>query len=409
MQSNNSAPRSIWLLAIALAFVGAGQSTMFILIPPEVRNLGFNEFQVGLIFSISAVAWMISSPFWGDLSDKFGRHWIFLIGMIGFAISLILITTLIESARQLIIPLYLVLPLLILTRLINGLFGSAVRPAAGGRIADITTPELRTAGFARFDAGWQFGVIVGPIFVGLVLWLSDGDFSLPFLIIGLAGLIAGYMNFRLMKNSHVDTEVDKTVKKINYLDERIWPSMFVAAFMGMSNATMVLTASLYFQDLSPEIENIYPYVAFGFSLIAISGLLTQLFLVDRLRLSPYLLLRAGPLIMLVSFLGIAFAPSIYVLFVYLTLHGVGSALTRSGNVAQLSLSVNKNEQGLINGLLGGVMPLGHLLTPIITMPLYMIAPNYPFIFIAILSVLIIMFINLSKKFTNKLHTGDINV
>ena len=54
--------------------------------------------------------------------------------------------------------------------------------------------------------------------------------------------------------------------------------MFVAAFMGMSNATMVLTASLYFQDLSPEIENIYPYVAFGFSLIAISGLLTQLFL-----------------------------------------------------------------------------------------------------------------------------------
>ncbi len=345
MQSNNSAPRSIWLLAIALAFVGAGQSTMFILIPPEVRNLGFNEFQVGLIFSISAVAWMISSPFWGDLSDKFGRHWIFLIGMIGFAISLILITTLIESARQLIIPLYLVLPLLILTRLINGLFGSAVRPAAGGRIADITTPELRTAGFARFDAGWQFGVIVGPIFVGLVLWLSDGDFSLPFLIIGLAGLIAGYMNFRLMKNSHVDTEVDKTVKKINYLDERIWPSMFVAAFMGMSNATMVLTASLYFQDLSPEIENIYPYVAFGFSLIA----------------------------------------------------------------AQLSLSVNKNEQGLINGLLGGVMPLGHLLTPIITMPLYMIAPNYPFIFIAILSVLIIMFINFSKKFTNKLHAGEINV
>ena len=111
------------------------------------------------------------------------------------------------------------------------------------------------------------------------------------------------MNFRLMKNSHVDTEVDKTAKKINYLDERIWPSMFVAAIMGMSNATMVLTASLYFQDLSPEIENIYPYVAFGFSLIAISGLLTQLFLVDRLRLSPYLLLRAGPLILLVSFLG----------------------------------------------------------------------------------------------------------
>ena len=44
-------------------------------------------------------------------------------------------------------------------------FGSAVRPTAGAGL-QILLLELRTAGFARFDAGWQFGVIVGPIFVG---------------------------------------------------------------------------------------------------------------------------------------------------------------------------------------------------------------------------------------------------
>ena len=64
--------KSIWLLSAALACVGAGQSTVFILIPSEVRSLGFSEFEVGLIFSISALAWMIFSPFWGRLSDRFG-------------------------------------------------------------------------------------------------------------------------------------------------------------------------------------------------------------------------------------------------------------------------------------------------------------------------------------------------
>ena len=43
-----------------------GWSTIFILIPQEIRSLGFNEFQVGLIFSISALAWIFFSPFGED-------------------------------------------------------------------------------------------------------------------------------------------------------------------------------------------------------------------------------------------------------------------------------------------------------------------------------------------------------
>ena len=85
--------KSIWLLSAALACVGAGQSTVFILIPSEVRSLGFSEFEVGLIFSISALAWMIFSPFWGRLSDRIGRGSIFLLGMIGFAFSMTSIAT----------------------------------------------------------------------------------------------------------------------------------------------------------------------------------------------------------------------------------------------------------------------------------------------------------------------------
>ena len=90
--------KSIWYLAAAIACIGAGQSTIFILIPAEVRSLGFNEFEVGIIFSISAIAWMIFSPFWGRLSDRFGRKWIFLIGIFGFSLSMILFAAIISAA-----------------------------------------------------------------------------------------------------------------------------------------------------------------------------------------------------------------------------------------------------------------------------------------------------------------------
>ena len=90
MTEKNKTPNSIWVLSAALACIGAGQSTIFILVPQEIRLLGFNEFQIGLIFSISALAWIFFSPFWGRLSDRIGRSKVFMLGIIGFAISLFL-------------------------------------------------------------------------------------------------------------------------------------------------------------------------------------------------------------------------------------------------------------------------------------------------------------------------------
>ena len=176
--TKNKTPNSIWVLSAALACIGAGQSTIFILVPQEIRLLGFNEFQVGIIFSISALAWVFFSPFWGRLSDQIGRSKVFLLGIIGFALSLVLFAAIIKYAQVYAMSFYLLFILLIGARLINGLLGSAVRPSAGGRIADITDLTNRTSGFARLDAGWQFGVVLGPVAVGFIMIISNNIFSL---------------------------------------------------------------------------------------------------------------------------------------------------------------------------------------------------------------------------------------
>ena len=152
MIKKNNTPNSIWVLSAALACIGAGQSTIFILVPQEIRLLGFNEFQVGLIFSISALAWIFFSPYWGRLSDRIGRSKVFMLGIVGFAFSLFLFAAIIKIAQIYPFSFTVLFVLLICTRLINGLLGSAVRPSAGGRIADITDTTNRTSGFARLDA-----------------------------------------------------------------------------------------------------------------------------------------------------------------------------------------------------------------------------------------------------------------
>ena len=64
---------STWL-KFGLFSVGLGQSFAFVLVPPLARDLGLSVIETSTIFSISAVAWAITSASWGRASDKFGRR-----------------------------------------------------------------------------------------------------------------------------------------------------------------------------------------------------------------------------------------------------------------------------------------------------------------------------------------------
>ena len=130
-------PLTIWILSAGLLCVGAGQSVIFITIPPLARDLGLSEIQIGSIFASSALAWMILSPFWGKLSDRIGRKKVVIIGLVGFSISLMLFSLTISLGEKGVLHGSILFALLIAARLINGMFGSATRPSSGAWVADI--------------------------------------------------------------------------------------------------------------------------------------------------------------------------------------------------------------------------------------------------------------------------------
>ena len=50
-----------------------------------------------------------------------------------------------------------------------------------------------------------------------------------------------------------------------------------------------------------------------------------------------------------------------------------------GISSSLSLSVGKDNQGAAGGFLGTVIPIGHIASPLISMPLYTLNPSYPYL------------------------------
>ena len=175
----NKLPSIIWLLSGGLFFVGAGQSVVFITIPPLARDLGLSEIETGSIFAVSALAWMLFSPYWGKLSDQLGRKIIVIVGLIGCAVSLILFSSALSLGTTGVLLSWKLLAVLIFARMINGILGSATRPGAGAWVADVTNQDQRSRGFGRLNAGFSAGRIAGPAIAGFLLVIS---YTLPFYI-----------------------------------------------------------------------------------------------------------------------------------------------------------------------------------------------------------------------------------
>ena len=387
-------PNTIWILAAGLLCVGAGQTIVFITIPPIARDLGLNEIQIGSIFATSAVAWMILSPVWGSLSDSIGRKKIVVVGLLGFAISLVLFSLTISLGQKGLLTGTLLFVLLVSARVLNGIFGSATRPSSGGWVADISSINSRSRAFARLDSGFSMGRILGPALAGLLLLVS---YTAPFFFFAAGAFIV--IVLVIFQQSPPKISSSKEVKKLSMFDSRVWPFLIVSAAFGICNASLFQTSSFFFQDvITPSSENYIALASVGFMLTGLGVLNGQLLIADRLQTSPGSLIKLGVIFNCLSLLGYAYSSSLVQVYICLFFFGVGNGMLGPGISSSLSLSVGKDYQGVAGGFLGMVIPIGHVASPLISMPLYTINPVYPYILGSSLMFLCTVFI-----FTNKRH------
>lgn len=147
------------------------------IMPFFVTQYGAGGSELGMMMAIFSIMQFIFSPFWGSLSDRFGRKRILMIGVLGNAISNLLFG-LADS-----------LPLMFASRALAGVLSSATLPTAMAYISDSTTERDRGQGMGIIGAAMGVGMVLGP---GVGGWLGGQNLSTPFFIasgLSLAAMI----------------------------------------------------------------------------------------------------------------------------------------------------------------------------------------------------------------------------
>ena len=379
---------SSWL-KFGLFTVGLGQSFVFVLVPPLARDLGLSEIQTSSIFAISALAWASTSAFWGRTSDKYGRRNIAILGLVGYSISLIALITPLFLAQKNLLNVTLLFPALVLGRLINGLVGSATRPASFAYIADITSKDNRTVKFARLESSFLLGTVAGPLVGGFLFLISN---ETPFYVFSMLAFIAAIGIYRKLDSVTKKKNTVKKLNKINWYSSTIWPFLAFAAVLSLCQASLLQSIGFYITDLYSDFDNLPTLISMTFALLSISTIVSQYIFTDAFPMNNFNLLLFGTLLLIFSYFTMAFYQTISVYYLSIILLGFGFGMTRPALASSLSLAQSPENQGSAAGYLGSVIPIGHMTTPFIAMPIYSINPAYLYYFSSVLCITLIIFI-----------------
>ncbi len=148
MQSRDSL-KQLWVL-MAIVFVDMiGFLLVTPLLPFYATNLGARPLVVTLILSAFSLAQLLSAPFWGRFSDRYGRRPALLVGLASSAVAFALF----GLAHSIF--------LLFVFRLIQGA-GGGTTGVVQAYVSDSVPPEKRAEALGWISAATNAGVMIGP-------------------------------------------------------------------------------------------------------------------------------------------------------------------------------------------------------------------------------------------------------
>src|SRR5262245_56312299 len=159
----SSLPRRSFAIIFGVSMATAmGNTGLISMLAPIGRSIGIPDFLVSGIFSLSALLWAFSSPFWARASDRRGRKPLMMVGLSGFMISMTLCGLVVSAGLRHLAPAMVIFGLLLLARALFGLFGAASNPATQAYIAEHTPMDKRTQAMASLAGAFGLGTVVGP-------------------------------------------------------------------------------------------------------------------------------------------------------------------------------------------------------------------------------------------------------
>lgn len=348
--------------------IGAGNSMLLAVAPPLVRELNLGDSSVGWIFSLSALLWVLASPYWGRLSDSVGRKPTIAFGLLAYAVSMAAFGTAVMLGQSGVLQGFALFISLVLARSIFGAFGSASSPSAQAYIADRTTAFERTAQLAGLSSAFAVGQAFGP---GICAWLTARFGAVfPIWMVGVLALAASIaILFFLPERTapHAKRERASFGQSLSLITDRRLSGYLIYGFaLSIVAGVTVQVFGLFTMDrLGVSGADGTRMIAWGFMANALALLVTQLVVLPRLNIGTRSLMIWGAAISLVSVALQIFAPNLEVLMASQALLGLGAGLARPGFTGGASVAVSPHEQGAAAGLVVAVNGAGFIFSPLL--------------------------------------------
>ena len=366
--------RAKMILAVGVVLFAIGQSLLFVVVAPLARAVGLTELQFGAAFTLGNLTLFAGSMVWGRKSDRIGRKPVFVLGMAGATLGILVMALTLRAGQAGVIAGWTIFGLLALARGIYGGLASAIYPVATAYIADVTEPKDRAAGMALIGASNGIGSVLGPALGGSLAFLGVLFPLYVAVVMSALGSLWAVFFLREPARHATQTEVD-----LKFTDPRIVPylilwSAFFLVFISLQFVTAFYITDRFGVDDTAEVIRI---ASFALVTMAIVIVILQGAVFQMVGIRPRTALRLCPPSFAIGAGILAFAMSPVWIVVGYGVIGCSFAFASPGINGSASLSVAPHEQGTMAGYISAAGTGGALFAPVFGTAIYQLSPNAP--------------------------------
>jgi MFS family permease len=332
-------------LLVLIITAGVDMVGTFLVVPQlpfYAKAFGASAFVVAAIAASFNVATLLSAPYWGRFSDKYGRRPALLIAL-GASVFGYVIFAFSGS-----------LWMLFLSRIVTGLGGGTVG-VIQAYVADETPPKDRAKALGWLSAATNLGVAGGPAIGSLSARLGVHG---PGLLAAVICLVNMYFAWRYLRESRVVTPRARTDASSSF--RVIWRvirhsdqpasrliliyAIGLGAFYGITPVLVLLLNEKY--GITKET------IGYFFSYMGLVSFFTRAFLLGPAvdRFGEARLARIGTLLLAVGLLLLPLPPTILIFCLVSPLLNLGTAFTFPGVTSLLSRVIGLGERGVYMGV-----------------------------------------------------------
>lgn len=365
--------KEIKILVIINILCASASMAFLAVVGPIIRALNLEEWHAGVMVGSAGIVWVLISRFWGRKSDTMGRKIILIVGVLGVAVSYLLMAIYVNIS--IISPPVIIISFLALlfTRVAMGTFYAAITPVSNALVADKVTKDKRTSYISQLAAANGLGMVIGPSAGG---FLANYGLAIPLYVFAILPFLGAFIVMIYLKSEKPKTSEKVPPPKI--FDTRLRLPM-IAAFLTMYGIiTSQVCLGFYIIDLL-HLDLLQGAKLTGYVLatIGVFFIISQIF-VAKTSFSPENLMKNGAILAILGFIIVSLMSTKLVLFLGFCIGTFGMGLIFPAFQTMAVNNVTISEQGIASGTVSSAQGLGMVFAPVISTSLYSLHPQLAF-------------------------------